>query len=152
MNISDIELICPNEPTFVDVDLKMTHADEIKVKLQQAAEDNKIEEFLSLMEEFHKLRPHDISAKLENAKYLIASGRFKEAANILDPIVKESPDNPMATFVIGIMFYYQGKIKTCIKIFEKAMTMGINEAEPYKAKAKLFEAVVENSKNDFRTN
>lgn len=92
--------------------------------------------------------PDELESNLARAKLLVMMRCNQDAACILNMLIKKYPANAMVTFIIGLMFYYQGRIEESISIFERSILADDNleEARTFKKKAEEISLALHQSK------
>ena len=92
-----------------------------------ALHQGKIDEARKLLEQAHQLNETDGNATLNLAGVYILSKRFKQAVELLDPLTKIEPDNPMVWTNLGAAYLGNPVLASkenqqkAITAFEKAL-------------------------------
>jgi DnaJ family protein C protein 7 len=89
--------------------------------------------------------------KLQKAGCLALLGRFQEAQNIANDILRIDEQNAEAFHIRGWCLYYQGNIKEALSQFKNALRLALNhgEAMNYYKKTKAFILKMEEGKKAF---
>jgi tetratricopeptide (TPR) repeat protein len=110
---------------------------EYKRRLDNAEKREKFEECLEICREVERISAGDKEIQLTKAKFLVLTGQFDAANDILGEKLKENPLNAEAIFVLGLIFYYRGNLKKSVEVFDNALQLdgSMSHARNLKTKA-----------------
>lgn len=76
-------------------------------------------------------RQADAAAKLQQARAFHARGQLAEAQRLYEDLLREHPDHPEATHLLGVVALQGGRIEAAVRLISQAVTLDPNNAQAH---------------------